>query len=60
MANSTVKSCSLSTFLTWFSKELMKNCQIKYKENIKFWDIIRLMLIDGQGQGRVVKGTSQR
>jgi len=38
----------------------MKNCQIKYKENMKFLDIIRLMLIDGQGQRKGVKGTSQR
>jgi hypothetical protein len=39
--------CSLPTFLAWNAKELMKNYRSKYKENIKFPDVIRVMLIDG-------------
>ncbi|HEY9873292.1 MAG TPA: hypothetical protein V6D12_07635 [Candidatus Obscuribacterales bacterium] len=38
--------CSLPTFLAWNAKELMKNYRSKYKENIKFPDVIRVMLID--------------
>lgn len=40
--------CSLPTFLAWNAKELMKNYRSKYKENIKFPDVIRVMLIDWQ------------